>query len=170
MRFTIPLTMKTVVLGCLCIGVLTVGACAGGPEVPTAPSTSAAVSGLAATASVTPSFPRSGELHLTKECSPSNGGPFCTITSSNLKAIEVGSRVVYLHPADVPTPAGSDVILDLPGPGDNSAFGHCSLALGVCTFSGGTGKFTNFHATADVSYIGGFDFALDGTYTFDPRD
>ena len=38
--------------------------------------------------------PRSGDLHVTKECSEFNGtaGTFCTITSSNLEAIEVGSR------------------------------------------------------------------------------
>ena len=46
----------------------------------------------------------------------------------------------------------SDVVLDLPGPGNNTAFGHCHLNLatgiGLCTFSGGTGKFTQFHVPA----------------------
>src|SRR5439155_7679609 len=92
--------------------------------------------------------PRSGDLHVTKECSGYTGGAgsFCTITSSNVKAIEVGSRIVYLQPANLFTSSGSDVVLDPPGPGNNKAFGHCSLFLGVCTFSGGTGKFTWFDA------------------------
>jgi len=41
--------------------------------------------------------PRSGALHVTKECSEYTGhaGSFCTVTSSNLKAIDVGSKVIY---------------------------------------------------------------------------
>ena len=43
----------------------------------------------------------------------------------------------------------SDVVLDLPGPGDNSAFGDRTLTASVsrCTFSGGTGEFTHFRST-----------------------
>ena len=52
-------------------------------------------------------------------------GSFCTITSSSLAAIPVGSRIIYLQPADLFTPAGSDVVLDTPGPGNNTAFGNC---------------------------------------------
>jgi hypothetical protein len=113
--------------------------------------------------------PRSGDLHVTKECSGFTGGPgsYCTITSSNLPAIEVGSHVVYLDPPAVGTPAGSDVILDVPGPGNNAAHGHCSTAINVCTFSGGTGKFAWFHAAVAVSYLGGLDFAWQGTYSYD---
>jgi len=100
---------------------------------------------------------RSGDLHVTKECSAYKGlaGDFCTITSSNLEEIEVGSRVVYAQAAG----AGSldtDVVLDA-GPG-NTAAGHVALDLakgsGLITFSGGTGKFTGFQARADV--LGGF--------------
>jgi hypothetical protein len=110
---------------------------------------------------------------VTKECSVYSGqaGDFCTITSSNLKAIEVGSRVVYAAAA-VAGSLDSDVVL-IVGPG-NTAFGHCRLDLGtgvgLCTFSGGTGKFTSFHARVDVSYVGGPNFAWNGTYTFNPRD
>ena len=45
------------------------------------------------------SSPRSGDLTATKECSGFNGnaGSFCTITSSNLAAIGVGSKIVYLN-------------------------------------------------------------------------
>jgi hypothetical protein len=115
--------------------------------------------------------PRSGDLQVTKECSKFNTDSFCTILESNLKAIEAGSRIVYLQPAYLFTPEGSDVVLDPPGPGNNTAFGHCSLALGVCTFSGGTGKFTWFHASVAVSHTD--DFSLwfwEGTYSFSPQD
>jgi hypothetical protein len=114
---------------------------------------------------------------VTKECSEYTGlaGSFCTITSSNLNDIEVGSKVVYATAAGAAS-LDSDVVLDLPGPGNNTAFGHCRLefatatGVGLCTFSGGTGKFTHFHATANVSYLGGPNWAWDGTYRFSPRD
>jgi hypothetical protein len=177
--------MKFVVVGCLCGGALAAVGCADGRSVPTSPSAAAAVSGLSATApgieetaraAVAPSLsasPRSGDLHVTKECSGFTGGAgsFCTITSSNVKAIEVGSRILYLQPDQLFAPLGSDVVLDPPGPGNNTAFGHCSLALGVCTFSGGTGKFTGFHASVDVSHND--DYSLwywEGTYSFSPQD
>ncbi len=121
------------------------------------------------------SSPRSGDLHVTKECSEYTGaaGSFCTITSSNLRQIEVGSRVVYATAAGA-TSLDSDVVLDPPGPGNNIAFGHCALefatGLGRCTFSGGTGKFTWFQASVVVSYLGGPNWAWDGTYSFSPRD
>jgi hypothetical protein len=112
---------------------------------------------------------------VTKECSGYTGGAgsFCTITSSNVQAIEVGSTILYLQPDQLFTPSGSDVVLDPPGDarGNNTASGNCSLALGVCTFSGGTGKFTGFHASVDVSHND--DYSLwywEGTYSFSPRD
>ena len=123
------------------------------------------------TAPASASSPRSGDLNATKECSGYTGdaGSFCTITSSNLAAIEVGSKIVYLQPAALFTPAGSDVVLDPPGPGNNAAYGNCSLAVGQCTFSGGKGKFTWFHASVAVSYLGGLNWAWDGTYSFSPK-
>ena len=162
--------MKFVVIACLCAGALAAGGCADGRGVPTGPSASAAVSGLALSAA-----PRSGDLHVTKECSGYTGGAgsFCTITSSNVKAIEVESRILYLQPDQLFTPLGSDVVLDPPGPGNNTAFGNCSLSLGVCTFSGGTGKFTSFSANVVVSPPTQEDpvnWLWDGTYSFSPRD
>ncbi len=111
---------------------------------------------------------------MTKECSQYNGtdGTFCTITSSNLAAIEVGLRAIYATVNGFGD-LDSDVVLDLPGPGNNAAFGHCTLTASVsrCTFSGGTGKFTHFHATVAVSpYLGGPNWAWDGTYSFSPQD
>src|SRR4030095_14715508 len=55
-------------------------------------------------ASVSGSSERDRALHVTKECSEYTGaaGSFCTITSSNLARIEVGSRVHYDQPAGIP--------------------------------------------------------------------
>jgi hypothetical protein len=119
--------------------------------------------------------PRSGALHVTKECSQYTrlAGSFCTITSSNLKQIEVGSKVIYTIDSG-PTVLDSDVTLEPPGPGNNRAFGHCRLDLvtrvGLCTFSGGTGKFTWFNASAAVSSLGRPNWAWDGTYRFGKSD
>jgi hypothetical protein len=117
---------------------------------------------------------RNRRLHATKECSQYTGaaGSFCTITSSNLPEVKVGSKVVYDQAAGIPTGMlDSNVVLDA-GDGDR-AVGRCTLdfatAVGLCTFSDGTGRFTGFHARVDVSYLGGPDFAWDGTYTFGPE-
>lgn len=135
----------------------------------------AAILSLAALAPSVSASPRSGELHVTKECSAYTGaaGDYCTITSSNVAAIEVGSRVIYLQPLTFPV-LNTDIVLDPPGPGNNVAFGHVYLDLGtgagVATFTGGTGKFTWLHASADISYLGGPDWGWDGTYSFNPGD
>jgi hypothetical protein len=123
----------------------------------------------------TESSPRSGALHVTKECSEYTrlAGGFCTITSSNLKQIEVGTKVIYAV-ASGPTVLDSDVILDPPGPGNNTAFGHVVLDLvarhGLVTISGGTGKFQHLQASVVVSYLGGRNWAWDGTYSFGDDD
>lgn len=105
-----------------------------------------------ATANPAAATRRSGTLHVTKECSqydPTAAGSFCTITSSNIKAIKPGSKVVYASPADLDRGVlDSDLVIE--GPGHNAAFGHVVLDLatlsGVVTLSGGTGPFTRFHA------------------------
>jgi hypothetical protein len=137
----------------------------------------AAILSLAALAPAVAATPRSGDVHITKECSAYNGaaGEHCTITSSNVAAIPVGSQVIYLEALASPyTVLDTDIVLDPPGPGSNRAFGHVRLDLttgaGVVTFSGGTGKFTWFHATTGVSYLGGTDWAWEGTYDFGPAD
>ena len=114
---------------------------------------------------------------MTKECSECSGaaGEFCTITSSNLARIKVGSRVYYDQPAGIP--AGlldSNVVLDA-GNG-NRAVGRCTLDLttgrGLCTFSDGTGRFAGFNARVKVSppAAEGEDWRWDGTYSFSPLD
>ena len=168
------LATQRVVIACFCALALAAVGCADGSANPVSPSASPAVSSLAATAS----FPRSGALHVSKECSAYHGqaGEICTITSSSLDAIEVGSRVFYAQAADLGTlTLDSDVVLDLPGAGNNVAFGHCHLNLvtgiGLCTFSGGTGKFTHFDASVDVSPpTDGVNWHWTGTYSFSPRD
>jgi hypothetical protein len=112
---------------------------------------------------------------VTKECSQFTGlaDSFCTITSSNLPAITVGSRIVYLQAAGA-TAVDSDAILVV-GPGD-FALGHVVLNRlthrGVITFSGGTGKFTWFHArivvTRDLSTP--FGWFWNGDYRFSPGE
>jgi hypothetical protein len=183
MKFANVFTTKQVVFACLCGGALAAGACADAPAGPTAPSasTAVAVSPRGATSpgnvapSVAASFPRSGEIHLTKECFEFTGlaGSFCTITESNVKEIEVGSRVIYASDA-TPTAVDSDVAIDVPGLGNNAAHGHVVLnrvtGTGVLELSGGTGKFTVFHATMNVTFVRPRVWSLDGTYSFDPRD
>ena len=129
------------------------------------------------------SNPRSGEIHVTKECSQNQGnaGDFCTILGSNLNAIQAGMKVIY---KDAAGPIGSndfgfdtDFVLD--GPGNNDAYGHvvlsCFSATGTVTISGGTGRFSGFH-TGDLAVTcacGPNDptpkvWSWDGTYSFTP--
>lgn len=164
--------MKAVILGCVCAGTLAAVGCTDGPGVPTSPSATSAVRTVGAAA--LSASPRSGELHVTKECEAYQGraGDFCTITSSNVAAIEVGSKIVYAQAIGTTT-LDSDIVLDTPGPGNNKAHGHCTLdlatGLGVCTFSGGTGKFTHFSASAQVrppTQEDPINWYWDGTYGF----
>jgi hypothetical protein len=118
--------------------------------------------------------PRSGQLHVTKECHEFTGlpGGFCTITGSNLNAIDPGMKVVYTDPAVVGNVLSSDLFVD--GPGDNDAYGHVDLTLGTftgpLTLSGGTGRFRGFHATITVTCDtpAGSPCAWDGPYSFTP--
>lgn len=162
--------MRFVAIGCLCGGLLAAVGCADGRGGPTSPSATAAGGSVAPSVSASP---RSGDLHVIKECSGFTGdaGSFCEIKSSNLGAIEVGSKIVYLQPDQIGTPSGSEIVLDPPEPGNNKAFGNCSLALGVCTFSGGTGQFTGFQASVVVSATADpLLWVWNGTYSFSPRD
>ena len=115
--------------------------------------------------------PREGALHAVKDCSAYTGqaGSSCILTSSNLKQIPAGSRVVY-EKALGATSLDTDIILYPPGNGNNAAFGHVVLDLvtrtGVATLSGGTGKFRGFRARVDISYLEGRTWAWDGRYSF----
>jgi hypothetical protein len=174
MKFAILLTMRRAVIGSLCAGTLAAVACADGREIPTSPSATSP-SGSADAPSLAASSPRSGDFHLTKECSTYTGQArdHCTVIASDLKAIEVGTRFVY-EQAVVNGVLDSSVVLDPPGPGNNEAFGHCRLDLatgiGLCTFSGGTGKFTHFQGSAAVSCPAAEapNCTVEGTYSFSP--
>jgi len=128
-----------------------------------------------AVSSASPSALRGGAFHAVKECTGFTGasGSFCEFSESNVKAIPKGSRFYYQDPPlNVFSPAGTDVILDVPGPGNNQAFGHCAMNLatsvGLCAFSGGTGKFTHFHASLVVSNPQGLSWDLNGSYSYSP--
>jgi hypothetical protein len=114
--------------------------------------------------------PRTGALHITKECSLFEGQPggFCTITKSNRQMmIPIGSRVIYVDPVFTP---GLESNIELETTPGNIAYGHVFLdfvtGTGTVTFYGGTGTFEDFHASADVSAAGGYDWDWKGTYHF----
>ena len=112
--------------------------------------------------------PRSGALHVTKECSEYNGkvGSFCTITSSNIPAVEPGMKVVYLA---APDDGKLDADMAL-GSGHGTALGHVvldlSTASGRVTLSIGTGRFSQFRAHAVVSLDEDGVWHWDGRYRF----
>ena len=115
---------------------------------------------------------RRGKLHVTKDCSAYTGeaGSFCTINTSNLPEIAVGSKVFYFQGIIGSTGLlDSNIVLDA-GDGDR-AVGRCTLDLvtnlALCTFSEGTGKFRGFHARIDGSPDpDGVNYDWDGTYYF----
>ena len=125
--------------------------------------------------SVSAASPRSGDVHVQKECHEYShkAGGFCTIISSNLAAIPAGSKVIYLSDL-VGLVLETDVIVDPPGPGNNMAFGHVHLDLvakvGQVTFAGGTGKFMWFTGSVVVTPDAAVPFGWfwDGTYSFSP--
>jgi hypothetical protein len=136
----------------------------------------AAVTLIVPLAAVAASHPRSGNLHVTKECSDYHGlaGEHCTITSSNVNAIKAGSKVVYASAAGDPTPGYLDSDLVIDGPGNNAAYGHVVLNLrtfiGVVSFSGGTGEFAHFGAGPIVVACPALpDCSWDGPYSFNPH-
>ena len=110
-------------------------------------------------------------FHLTKDCAGFSGkvGGYCTIRSSNVKAITVGSKIFYFQ-ADGATAAYSDIVIYV-GPG-TVATGHCfvrfATSVGLCTISDGTGTLAGFRLRVRVTV----DHTVpnlwhwDGTYSF----
>ncbi len=110
------------------------------------------------------------ELHVAKECSEYTGlaGSFCTITTSNVDAIPVGSKVVYA------SAAGEKVIdsdLTIMTGEDEHVAGHVVLDMatntGTVTLTGGTGVFAALQAETVVSFDG-TEWHWDGTYSMSP--
>ena len=164
------------------VGLIVLSACdgTGSPVAMTAPASSTVSAGEAP--SFAKSSPRSGVLHATKACPDYHGkaGEFCSITSSNLREIEVGSRIYYASPL-VDGKMNGDLILVLPGNDNSVAFGHVVLDVttatpgALVTFSGGTGKFRHFSATIAVSPLDRLNpdfvnWTWDGPYSFRNRD
>jgi hypothetical protein len=110
-------------------------------------------------------------FHLTKDCSGDQGvaGDFCTIRSSNVKALKAGSKIFYMQ-ADTKTELNSDTAI-YAGPG-NIAAGHCllrfSTGTGLCTISDGTGTLAGLHARVRVTHDPSISdlWHWDGTYSF----
>ncbi len=110
-------------------------------------------------------------FHVTKDCSGYVGvaGNFCTIRSSNVKALKVGSKIFYMQ-AGGKTALNSDTAI-YAGPG-NIAAGHCLLrfatGVGLCTISDGTGTLAGFHARVRVTHDSSISdlWHWDGTYSF----
>jgi hypothetical protein len=110
-------------------------------------------------------------FHATKDCSGFTGlaGAFCTIRSSNVKAVKVGSKIFYFQVASK-TALDSDTVIYV-GPG-TVATGHCLLhfatGVGLCTISDGTGTLAGFHARVRVTADSSIPklWHWDGTYSF----
>ena len=110
-------------------------------------------------------------FHATKDCSGFSGlvGAYCTIRTSNVKALKAGSKIFYFQQANE-TGLDSDIVIYVRR--GTVATGHCFLGAatgkGLCTISNGTGKLAGFHlrvrVTADTSIPKLFHW--DGTYSF----
>jgi hypothetical protein len=109
-------------------------------------------------------------FHATKDCSGFTGlvGAFCTIRSSNVKALKVGSKIFYVQ-ASGSDALDSDTIIYVKR--GSVATGHCFLRPtepGLCTISDGTGTLAGFRLRVrvrnDASIPGLFHW--DGTYSF----
>lgn len=111
-------------------------------------------------------------MHLVKDCSHFTGEvpSMCTISSSDLAAIPVGTIVWYTGPVvNNVYFLSSSVTLD-DGNG-STATGYCIFdarasrdQTGLCTFWLGTGKLAGFTAIADVTIDGTGLFHWDGDY------
>jgi hypothetical protein len=112
---------------------------------------------------------RRGTLHLTKECSEYTGeaGSFCTVTSSNLAAIPIGSKIVYAEAATAAGGVDSDLVVTTPT-GD-TAFGHVVLdgatQTGTVTLAGGTGQLAELAAELAVAPLAEPTYSWEGPYS-----
>ena len=110
-------------------------------------------------------------FHATKDCSGFTGlvGAYCTIRSSNVKALKVGSKIFYVQVAGR-TALDSDTVIYVNR--GSVATGHCLLRFatgtGLCTISDGTGTLAGFHARVRVSADSAIPklWHWDGTYSF----
>jgi hypothetical protein len=110
-------------------------------------------------------------FHATKDCSGFTGlvGAYCTIRSSNVKALKVGSKIFYFQVASK-TALDSDTVIYVSR--GNVATGHCLLrfatGVGLCTISDGTGRLAGFRLRVRVTANASIPklWHWDGTYSF----
>ena len=110
-------------------------------------------------------------FHATKDCSGFTGlvGAYCTIRSSNVKALKVGSKIFYVQEAGK-TGLDSDTLIYVKR--GSVATGHCVLrsatGTGLCTISGGTGTLVGFRLRVRVTASSSVPklWHWDGTYSF----
>jgi hypothetical protein len=109
-------------------------------------------------------------FHATKDCSGFTGlvGAYCTIRSSNVKALKVGSKIFYVQ-ATGKAALDSDTIIYVKR--GSVATGHCFLGgngVGRCTISDGTGTLDGFRLRVRVRASSSIPklFHWDGTYSF----
>ncbi len=110
-------------------------------------------------------------FHATKDCSGFTGlvGAYCTIRSSNVEALRVGSKIFYVQEAGK-TALDSDTVIYVKR--GSVATGHCHLGhatgVGLCTISDGTGTLAGFRLRVRVRASSSIPklFHWDGTYSF----
>lgn len=110
-------------------------------------------------------------FHATKDCSGFTGlvGAYCTIRSSNVKALKVGSKIFYVQVAGK-TALDSDTVIYVKR--GSVATGHCLLRFatgdGLCTISDGTGTLAGFRLRVRVTASSSIPklWHWDGTYSF----
>jgi hypothetical protein len=110
-------------------------------------------------------------FHATKDCSGFTGlvGAYCTIRSSNVKALKVGSKIFYVQEAGK-TALDSDTVIYVNR--GSVATGHCLLrfatGVGLCTISDGTGTLAGFRLRVRVTASSSIPklWHWDGTYSF----
>ena len=172
------LNVKYGVVGCLCAASLVAVGCADGPSVPTGPSASGLVSGVAASATggqLSSASSPIDRLFLTKTCDAAfPTTPICTVQESAAGPFPAGTEAHYTFAVvDFDKLISAGVVLTTPG-GDTAA-GHCTLSfktgLGTCTFARGTGALTGVHANVEVSFDPSSGVTIwDGTYHFAGRN
>lgn len=107
----------------------------------------------------------------TKDCSGFTGlvGAYCTIRSSNVKALKVGSKIFYVQAARK-TALDSDIVIYVKR--GSVATGHCLLrfatGVGLCTISDGTGTLAGLNLRVRVTASSSIPklWHWDGTYSF----
>lgn len=184
MKLVVLRNVKRGVVGSLCAASLVVVGCADNKSLPTAPSASVPVSGVAAsTAGDQPNGtalrPQSSaasavdRLFLTKTCDPAfPTTPICTVQESEslVGPLPAGTQGNYTFLVlDFTKLISAKIVLTTPA-GD-TASGHCTLSFktgsGRCTFSRGTGALEGLQASVAVSFDPSSGVTIwDGIYHF----